>query len=733
MNRIAKINDEWHVSKCAGHTQADLRQLCCDALDYAYRNLVECPLLNEENRLRFAASVFNAGPTTAPEVITARYERLVGLVTVFETILMQPEVGILINPDSVWKPTTIDRKLHETIHDRVCRVMAALDNLYGIVFHTNRHRYTKNLAHPVPRKRKAFSQKAEPKDTHYLQAYMYQQLFRDGAHLFKGNVMVPVYTDAGHFTRTYRVKCELSELFRNYDLSRYEDMYLTATVSKRNRELIISNIEDINDPRAPILERERTMFSYSNGILYGMTGTFEPYSATDWAPHHMEGYGDPRSEHREELRMSVRDYEQYGITRYDDALNAAAEDDDDSDVDEEPEEEPDPEPSTTMSSTASTKQTFSGDMLFDDLGNNRKAAAQYFPVEFPIDVLSKADPLDVPTPTFDSIFRRQGYFDMTDWRRIMLYVYGAGFGRLLYPARIEDGGDNWQIATFLKGMASTGKGVSLTTMRKMYQSTDIGILSNQAEKTFGLEGLKDAWMVLCMELDENFTLPQAVLQSIISAEDVVVARKHRVALQIIWNSSLIMAGNITGRWKDTGGSLSRRMLVIPFPKIVPRKEIDASMPQKMEKELPYIQYKIIRCYLKVREEVRQNGNSFWNTCPQFFRDEKEKLSSEINTLDQFLSNSGHCELAKRDQRPAGEYQWDFNHFKKQYKIWCNDTSAEVLNMSRKDHYDGTFQKHGIYLKFTSVQDSSGATSANTQWLFGVRNSAAAQMAAVAND
>jgi hypothetical protein len=99
---------------------------------------------------------------------------------------------------------------------------------------------------------------------------------------------------------------------------------------------------------------------------------------------------------------------------------------------------------------------------------------------------------DIPTPWFDSILKYQNFEDeVCDWA----YVMG---GRLCYDVGELDG---WQVIPFFKGIARSGKSTLITKVfKKFYENEDIGTLSNNIERKFGLSAIKDSFMFIAPEV-----------------------------------------------------------------------------------------------------------------------------------------------------------------------------------------------------------------------------------------
>ena len=103
--------------------------------------------------------------------------------------------------------------------------------------------------------------------------------------------------------------------------------------------------------------------------------------------------------------------------------------------------------------------------------------------------------------------------EVSRWMYVMI-------GRLIYEVGELDG---WQVLPFLKGAASSGKSTILTRVcRNLYDQADVGTLSNNIERKFGLSALADKLLFIGPEIKADIQLEQAEFQSIVSGETVQV-------------------------------------------------------------------------------------------------------------------------------------------------------------------------------------------------------------------
>jgi hypothetical protein len=217
----------------------------------------------------------------------------------------------------------------------------------------------------------------------------------------------------------------------------------------------------------------------------------------------------------------------------------------------------------------------------------------------------------------------------------------------------------------LKNFTVTHNSSILTqVVQKFYDPNDIGILSNDLEKTFGLSSIFDKYLFIGPEIKKNFALSQALLQSMISAEDVSIPVKHKTAESKKWDIPGIMAGNEIPNYQDTSGSISRRFIIIDFKKLVKAKDSDPLLRDRLHEEIPQI---IKKCNMAYLEAVKEYGDkNIWPQLPKFFQQTKEKLKEQTNTMQSFLM-SGRF-------RYGQEYYCSETEFKKQFNNHCVDNN-----------------------------------------------------------
>ena len=234
---------------------------------------------------------------------------------------------------------------------------------------------------------------------------------------------------------------------------------------------------------------------------------------------------------------------------------------------------------------------------------------------------------DIPTPFFDSVLKYQKFDqEVRNWA----YVMG---GRLCYDVGEMDA---WQVIPFFKGIARSGKSTLITKVfKKFYENEDVGTLSNNIEKKFGLSAIKDSFMFIAPEVKGDLALEQAEFQSMVSGEDVSIAVKNKTAVSIEWNVPGVLGGNEVPNWKDNSGSVLRRILTWNFSKQV--RDADPQLDEKLNRELPVILLKCIRGYLEYSNKYKDKD--IWNVVPEYFKKVQKQVAMVASSLHNFMGST----------------------------------------------------------------------------------------------
>lgn len=261
------------------------------------------------------------------------------------------------------------------------------------------------------------------------------------------------------------------------------------------------------------------------------------------------------------------------------------------------------------------------------------ACNSYIDLDFPSEAASR--PVEdwrlIETPFLQSILDFQQFsVETSDW----MYVF---IGRLMFCVNELD---RWQVLPYLKGQASSGKSTILMNVCKnLYESVDVGVLSNNIEKKFGVSALAEKYLFIAPEIKADLQLEQAEFQSMISGESVQLNIKYKTAESVEWNVPGIMAGNQVPMWVDNAGSISRRIVLFEFARRV--TDGDTELGRKLQSELPSIILKATRAY---HCAIRTCGaDNVWRHLPPYFHTTREDLTLHTDPLEAFM-HSGKVSL-----------------------------------------------------------------------------------------
>jgi hypothetical protein len=280
---------------------------------------------------------------------------------------------------------------------------------------------------------------------------------------------------------------------------------------------------------------------------------------------------------------------------------------------------------------------------------------------------------DIPTPNFQNILEYQDFpEDVCRW----IYVF---IGRLFFELGELD---NWQVALFLEGVAGSGKSTITKIVKKFYESCDVGVLSNNIEKTFGLSSLKDKLLFLAPEIKGDLRLEQSEFQLLIEGGDMQLPVKFKESKYIEWKIPGLFAGNEPPNYTDNSGSISRRLVVTKFHKKVTEKDPD--LDYKLVKELPAIMKKSASAYLSAVN--RYKGQDFWSSLPEYFRDTQKDMAQNTHALEHFIS-SGKVVLGQ-------QYYCREKNFVQAFNDHCRECNLERRKFTT-DYYLGVFGNYKI--------------------------------------
>lgn len=285
-------------------------------------------------------------------------------------------------------------------------------------------------------------------------------------------------------------------------------------------------------------------------------------------------------------------------------------------------------------------------------------AAKYFPTDFPLEWAGKdIDWRNIPTPKLDSILLHQKIStdahvvkkkrrvpngnggtrvelvdDLEAPRLSALDWFYVFIGRMIYEIHEYD---DWQVLLFIKGVAGSGKSTLGKLVSYLYDANDVGVLSNNTEKKFGLSALVEKLIYVCYEVKNDFQLDQGEFQCMVSGEQMSIPFKHEMAQSVTWRTHGMFMGNEVASWCDNSGSMSRRIVLGVF-----RELVTEGNPKLFAELQAEIGYTLLKSNLAYREAAYAFGEKdIWNVLPEYFWHNRRALRAETHALAYFFETS----------------------------------------------------------------------------------------------
>lgn len=326
-------------------------------------------------------------------------------------------------------------------------------------------------------------------------------------------------------------------------------------------------------------------------------------------------------------------------------------------------------------------------------------AAKYFnqPFQYKGNI---ADFRKIPTPSLDSIFK---YQQIPEDAIDICYMF---LGRMLHNVGELD---NWQIIPFLIGIGGSGKSTINNVIRQFYNHEDVGVMSNNYQKIFGLSDIYTKFIFIAPEIKKDWTIDQAEFQEMVSGGKVNVNIKHKSSVVVQWTTPGMLAGNENPGFVDNASSIQRRVVVTRFDQKV--ENGDPHLDKKLKHEMDCIMRKCNLAYLHF-VNTYQNID-FWKFAPSYYLETQKLMASASNSLYAYLE-SDMLDIKEDGYMPMDEFFKMFNKFCSE-----NNFKKPTINI---DFYRAPFQKYGITVETKATKrypPINGTLYRNTTFLYGV--------------
>ena len=302
---------------------------------------------------------------------------------------------------------------------------------------------------------------------------------------------------------------------------------------------------------------------------------------------------------------------------------------------------------------------------------------------------------------------------------VQMWIYIL-IGRLLHPIGEKD---DWQIIPLIVGRAGTGKSLIANCVKKMFSKEDVGTLSSNSEKQFGIEPLENKLIWVITELKRNLQLSAADFQSMVSGEDVSISKKNKVASTVKWSAPGLLCGNERPGWIDSQGSIARRIAIFNFKRGVKPADVNPDLQNEVYSELAALILKCNLAYLHTCATFQ--GQGIWKILPSYFFNERRVLQIATDVMTRAIEDTSRFELwTKIENNPDDIDTWyvKLTDIEAAYKYWWGQMRTTPYEPFTSETYGTCFDEAGLVEKHDTRPDPTTTTMGDTTtaWVIGIR-------------
>lgn len=283
----------------------------------------------------------------------------------------------------------------------------------------------------------------------------------------------------------------------------------------------------------------------------------------------------------------------------------------------------------------------------------------------------------IPTPAFEKVLESQKFSqNVKDW---LYALCGRG---LFWCGHMNK--ENWQIAVMLLGYGGTGKSTILKCLRQFFRMENVGILSNNIERTWAMSSLEGKQIIIGSEVKKDFKWDQAEFNQCAACEELLVAKKNQQAFITQFRSPIYLACNeFPSVWREASNSLGRRMVIFPFRHFVHAKDIDPNLMEQLEAEAPLLLQKFNMAYREFTSLYAHKD--IWSVLPEELKSENKRIMQTVHELQHFFQDqmqSGKIHIDPDNPH----YHCTWSEFWGRFKEWCPSVGYDYHKIRILDDY-----------------------------------------------
>ena len=420
---LCKQLDPARLSEMAPLVIEVVERLYCTFVDMADKH-------PDQENIDYARELLNVEDESPGDLIQGNYKKMLHSLCELTVLMRDPRIAIL-------KPMHVSERGEkfkwQSAKDRVDRIMAQLNSMYQLAYHTNRMNFICRESHAVPGWEALTScpplDPPEPKehsDQHKLILFALHLLSMRRARRFENWVMVPKVTQTGYDSTAYTRLCEIDKFLpENIKRDEHTEMWYILTSSGRILDYANRVLMNHRNKEFPDLVRSRKLFAFDDGVYDAENNIFRSYEQADRRIMSIyPRWSTMTDEQKEELNQFHADREesfrltQWDFTRAQDTPQAAS------------------RTPTVQEQLAASIRVQQQNLSLGDEAVGRPAACVYHPMPMhsphnDVNLIHAPNAMDIQTPKFDKILDSQDLGEGPDGPLVKKFIYGL-VGRMLY-------------------------------------------------------------------------------------------------------------------------------------------------------------------------------------------------------------------------------------------------------------------------------------------------------------
>ncbi|WP_353634663.1 phage/plasmid primase, P4 family [Halobacterium sp. NMX12-1] len=265
----------------------------------------------------------------------------------------------------------------------------------------------------------------------------------------------------------------------------------------------------------------------------------------------------------------------------------------------------------------------------------------------------------------------------------------------------------WHKALFIVGPRNSGKSTFADTISALHGEDTVASLSPQEmTQRFGGAELYGKWVNIRNDIPASAVKKTGTFKEIIAGDPVKAERKGKDPFRFNPTAKHIFAANQLPDTENDDGAFYRRILLVAFPRTVPREDRDRDLDEKLEAELPGI----LNWALDGLQRLREQDGFTGDLTPSLTAEKWDKWGSTVDRFASACLDVG--DVGNTEPIPKDTVYQVYQNFCEQESM-PPEMSGEMTSRLKTDHgvsdgratVNGTQKRCYLNVSFTAKADA----------------------------